>query len=387
MADVQLLPPGRHFLQGNVACAEGALAAGCGFFAGYPITPATEIAEHLAVRLPARGGVYIQMEDEISSIAAVIGASWTGARAMTATSGPGLSLMLENIGYAVATETPCVVVDVQRGGPSTGIPAVPSQGDLVQVRRGSHGDYEAVAFAPASAQEMYDLTVLAFDAAEQLRTPVFLLPDAAIGHMRETVEVKPTPTGVRPRRLPPADVDPFALRGFLDPDVAPMPVFGHGYKAHVTGSCHDERGMRNVVDAPALDRFVRTLAEKIQRRRADWVRLESEATEDARVVLLGYGIVGRAALAIARLAREQSLAVGSVRPLTVWPFADEEIRRLCAGARAVLVMENNLGQMLPYVQAALAGTAVARVAGLPPQILGTLHHPDYVLAAVREVLS
>lgn len=387
MTDARLLEPGRHFLQGNVACAEGALAAGCRFFAGYPITPATEIAEHLAVRLPAFDGVYIQMEDEISSIASVIGAAWTGALAMTATSGPGISLMLENVGYAVGTETPCVIVDVQRGGPSTGIPAVPSQGDMVQVRRGSHGDYEAVAFAPASAQEMFDLTVLAFDAAERLRTPVFLLADAAVGHMRETVTVpRPEELQVTRRTLPPDGVDPFTLKGFLDEDVAPMPVFGRGLKAHVTGSCHDERGMRNVVDAPALDRFVRVLSRKILKQRDSLVRVESEATEGAEVVLLGYGIVGRAGLAIARQAREQGLAVGSVRPITVWPFADREIRDRCGKARQVLVMENNLGQMLPYVQAALAGCAGTRVTPLQPEILGTLHHPDQVLTAIREVL-
>lgn len=373
-------------MQGNEACAEGALAAGCRFFAGYPITPATEIAEHMAVRLPEVDGVYIQMEDEISSIGAVIGASWTGSLAMTATSGPGISLMLENIGYAVATETPCVIVDVQRGGPSTGIPAVPSQGDMVQVRRGSHGDYEAIAFAPSSAQEMFDLTLLAFNTAERLRTPVFLLADAAIGHMREPVVI-PTAEEIphESRKLPEPGADPFSIQGFLDEDVAPMPVFGNRFKAHVTGSCHDGYGMRNVVDATALDHFVRTLTNKVLKQRDSLVRVESESTDDARVVLLGYGSVGRAGLAIARTAREQGLPVGCLRPITVWPFADAEIRQLCANARHVLVMENNLGQMLPFVQAALAGSA--EVTPLPPRTLGTLHHPAHVLEKIREVLS
>jgi len=373
-------------MQGNVACAEGALAAGCRFFAGYPITPATEIAEHMAVRLPEVGGVYVQMEDEISSVASAIGASWTGSLAMTATSGPGISLMLENIGYAVGTETPCVIVDVQRGGPSTGIPAVPFQGDMVQIRRGSHGEYEIVAYAPASAQEMFDLTVRAFNAAERLRTPVVILADAAVGHMREPVVV-PEP-GDLPRgrrRLPESSEDPFSIQGFLDENVAPMPVFGHGFKAHVTGSCHDGYGMRNVVDAAALDHFVRTLSNKIRRQRHSLVQVETEGVEDAEIVLLGWGTVGRAARAIALQARAQGLPVGHVRPITVWPFADREIRDLCRAARRVLVMENNLGQMLPYVQAALAGSAEA--IPLPPRTLGTLHQPTPVLAKIREVLS
>lgn len=377
------LQPGRYFMQGNVACAEGALAAGCRFFAGYPITPATEIAEHMARRLPDLNGVHIQMEDEIGSIASVIGAAWTGALAMTATSGPGISLMQENIGYAVGTETPCVIVDVQRGGPSTGIPAVPMQGDMVQVRRGSHGDYESIAFAPASSQEMFDLTVLAFNTAEQMRSPVFVMADAAVGHMREPVVI-PEPNAIPKvrRKLPDPKTDPQEMQGFLDEDVAPMPIFGHGFKAHVTGSCHDERGMRNVVDAQALDGFVRTLTQKVKKQREALVKVEAEGTEDADVVLLGYGLVGRAAKAIARQARQAGLPVGSLRPITVWPFADREIQALCKNARRVIVMENNLGQMLPYVQA----TVNADVISLPPQVLGTLHTPQEVLDRIREVI-
>jgi len=386
MSETAAVTPGRFFMQGNEACAEGALAAGCRFFAGYPITPATEIAERMAQRLPDVEGVFIQMEDEISSMAAIIGAAWTGSLAMTATSGPGISLMLENIGYAVGTETPCVVVDVQRGGPTTGIPAVPSQGDMVQVRRGSHGDYEAIAFAPCSAQEMFDLTVLAFNTAERLRTPVFIMADAAIGHMREPVVIPPEAEIDHVHRiLPETGGDPFAIQGFLDEDVAPMPVFGNGFKSHVTGSCHDGYGMRNVVDATALDHFVRTLTNKVTKHRDSLIHMESESTDDAEVLLLGYGLVGRAALAISRQARSEGLPVGCVRPLTVWPFADAEIRALCGKARRVLVMENNLGQMLPYVQAALAGITTAEP--LPPRILGSLHHPDHVLEAIREVLS
>lgn len=378
-----MMKAGRYFMQGNVACAEGALFAGCRFFAGYPITPATEIAEHMARRLPEVSGVYVQMEDEIGSIASVIGASWTGAMAMTATSGPGISLMQENIGYAVGTETPCVIVDVQRGGPSTGIPAVPMQGDMVQVRRGSHGEYESIALAPASAQEMFDLTVCAFNMAELTRMPVFVMADAALGHMRESVVI---PEGdaipkVR-RKVPEPGRDPGEIRGFLDEDVAPMPVFGHGFKAHVTGSCHDERGMRNVVEAEALDGFVRTLKRKVEKQRDALVRVEAEHTEDADVILLGYGLVGRAARAVARQARREGLRVGSVRPVTVWPFADAELRALCKNARRILVMENNLGQMFPYVQAAVD----ADVISLPPKMLGMLHRPQEVMDCIREVI-
>ena len=358
------------------------MAAGCRFFAGYPITPATEIAEGMAVRLPEVGGVYVQMEDEIGSMGAVIGASWTGKRAMTATSGPGMSLMQENIGYAVATETPGVIVDVQRGGPSTGIPAVPSQGDMVQARRGSHGDYEAVAFAPGSAQEMFDLTVLAFNTAERLRTPVLVLADAAVGHMRELVVIPPVVPRID-RKLPEPGDNPYTLRGFLDEEVAPMPVFGRGFKAHVTGSCHDAYGMRNVVDAEALDQFVRILSRKIGRQRDSLIQVESEGMEEAEVVLLGYGVVGRVARAVAQMARREGWRVGSVRPLTVWPFADREIQALCRLARRVLVMENNLGQMVSFVQAAIG--RFTEVIPLPPRVLGTLHRPAEVLAKIREV--
>lgn len=385
MADGSAVRTGRFFLQGNEACAEGAVAAGCRFFAGYPITPATEIAERMARRLPEVGGVYIQMEDEISSIASVIGASWTGTLAMTATSGPGISLMQENIGYAVGTETPCVIVDVQRGGPSTGIPAVPLQGDMLQVRRGSHGEYEAVAYAPSSAQEMFDLTVHAFNTAELLRTPVFILADAALGHMREAVDIPAEHEIERiRRRLPDKAADPYSIQGFLDPDVAPMPVFGRGHKTHVTGSCHDAYGMRNVVDAQALDTFVRTLTTKIRKRTGELALIRSEGTADAEVILVGYGMAGRAAGAVTQQARSMGLPVGCVRPITVWPFPEQELGELCAAAPTVLVMENNLGQMVPYFRALLGDKTVEF---LPPQTLGTLHHPDYVLSRIREILK
>ena len=369
---------GRYFMQGNDACAEGALAAGCRFFSGYPITPATEIAERMAERLPELGGVYIQMEDEIGAISAVIGASWTGAKTMTASSGPGISLMQENIGYAIGTETPCVLVNVQRGGPTTGIPAVSFQGDVVQARRGSHGEYESIAFAPASPQEMFDLTVHAFNTAERFRTPVTLLADAFVGHMREEVHTHPSEElRIVDRKLPPATDDPSTLRGFLDPNVAPMPVFGRQLKAHVTGSCHNEYGQRNVVDAEALDHFVRRLTEKVLTHRDEIVRTESYRLDDAEIALVAYGTVSRAAIAATDLARERGLKVGVLRLISIWPFADKEIVDLTDAISRIVVLENNLGQLFPYIQAAAAGRA--DVTFLPPEILGTMHNPRRVV--------
>ncbi len=378
---------GRHFMQGNTACAEGALAAGCSFMAGYPITPATEISEHLAVRLPALrdvDGVFIQMEDEISSLAAVIGASWTGRRAMTATSGPGLSLMMEHLGFAVGTETPCVIVDVQRGGPTTGIPAVALQGDVVQVRRGSHGEYAIIALAPASPQECFDLTVRAFNLAERYRTPVVVLSDAFIGHMREEVVIPDAAAIERvDRPLPPPDFDSETGQAFLSEDVAPMPLFGRGFKAHVTSSCHLENGQRNVTDPAALDTFIRRLTGKIEKHRDDIVQVTGEDIEGADVVLFAYGGVYRAARAAAALAREAGLRVGIFRPVTLWPFPERELAAATAQAKVLLVLENNLGQMLPYAKAAASCPVHFR----EPEILGTLHDPGFILDAIREALS
>ncbi|MFC1651410.1 2-oxoacid:acceptor oxidoreductase subunit alpha, partial [Candidatus Latescibacterota bacterium] len=345
---------GRHFMQGNVACAEGALAAGCSFMAGYPITPATEVAERLANRLPALmddDGVFIQMEDEISSLAAVIGASWTGKKAMTATSGPGISLMLEHVGYAVGTETPCVIVDVQRGGPTTGIPIVELQGDMVQPRRGSHGEYQIIAIAPSSAQDMFDHTVLAFNLAEQYRTPVFLMADSFVGHMREEVVIpEPEEIEVINRKLAPEGFNSETDQGFLSVDVAPMPIFGKGFKSHVTSSCHTETGKRNVTDAYALDNFVRKLSGKIEKHRDDIVRVEDN-THDADIAIFSYGIIHRAALEVSAAARKEGIKTGTFRPITIWPFPDKEIAEMSKRVKSILVLENNLGQILPYVKA------------------------------------
>ncbi|MFI5340154.1 MAG: 2-oxoacid:acceptor oxidoreductase subunit alpha [Candidatus Methylomirabilales bacterium] len=374
---------GRHFMMGNIACAEGALAAGCRFAAGYPITPATEVAERLAERLPTVGGTFLQMEDEIASIAAVIGASWGGMKAMTATSGPGISLMLENIGFALGTETPCVIVNVMRGGPTTGIPAVELQGDVIQPRRGSHGDYQIIALAPSSVQEAFDYTVEAFNLAERFRTPVFVLSDAFLGHMREELLVpEASQIPIADRKLFPPDKDVEALPGFLDEDVAPMPIFGRGHKAHVTSSCHDAYGRRNVIDAKALDLFIRKLNDKIEKHRDEIVRVASDA-DGAEIVLVSYGSVFRCAQAAVEAGRAEGLPLGSFKLGTLWPFPDREIAALAERARHLIVLENNLGQMFHYVQAAAAGRA--HVSFLRPRVLGELHEIEDILKAVREV--
>ncbi len=372
---------GRHFMQGNIACAEGVVAAGCRFAAGYPITPASEVAERLAQRLPTLGGTFLQLEDELASISAVIGASWGGLKTMTVSSGPGISLMLENIGFAVGTETPCVIVNVMRGGPTTGIPAVQMQGDVIQPRRGSHGDYQIIALAPSSVQEIFDDTVRAFNLAERYRTPVFVLSDAFLGHMREEMVIpEPQAIVLEDRKQFPKGVDVETLPAFLDEDVAPMPIFGRGHKAHVTSSCHDAYGRRNVVDATALDVFVRKLNNKIEKHRDAIVRVDQD-TEGADVVLVSYGSILRSAQAAVEAGRAEGLKLGWFKLGTLWPFPDKEIAALADRVKRLIVLENNLGQMFHYVQAAAAGRSP--VSFCPPRIIGEMHEIEHVLAAVK----
>jgi 2-oxoglutarate ferredoxin oxidoreductase subunit alpha len=376
---------GKYFMMGNIACAEGALAAGCEFAAGYPITPATEIANRLAERLPQVGGVFLQMEDEISSIATIIGASWTGKKVMTATSGPGISLMLENLGFAVGVETPCVIVNVQRGGPTTGMPTAGVPADMVQPKRGSHGDYEIIALCPASPQEMFEHTVLAFNLAESYRVPVFILADAFVGHMREEVVIpEPEKIPIVNRKIPEVGTDPQKIKGFLDEDVAPMPIFGKGFRSHVTSSCHDEYGKRNLSDLTALDHFIRRLSNKILKHKEDIVKVERDY-EGAEVVLVSYGAVSRAAQMAAARAREEGLPVGTLRLITAWPFPGEEIEAMARRAKKVIVVENNLGQMYPFIKAEAA--AHADVSFLPPRVIGEIQDPEDILQKIREVLE
>jgi 2-oxoglutarate ferredoxin oxidoreductase subunit alpha len=369
---------GTHFMMGNVACAEGAIAAGCGFASGYPITPASEIVNRLAERLPRTGGIFLQTEDEISAVCAAIGASWAGKKAMTATSGPGISLMQENIGFALSTETPLVIVDVQRLGPSTGVPSVGLAGDVVQVARGSHGDYQIIALCPESPQEMFDLTVRAFNLAETYRVPVFVMADAFVGHMRERVTIPPeSELPVRNRKVSPPGTDPMARVDFLDENVAPMPVFGLGLKGHVTSSCHDEHGMRNLSDPQVMHRYISRPMEKILKHRDDIVAVEASHS-GARIGLVSYGTVSRSARAAALLARNKGLEADTLRLVTCWPLPDREIRRMAEEVEVLFVLENNAGQLYPYVKAEAAHAC--RVEFLGPQTLGQIHDPEYLLA-------
>jgi 2-oxoglutarate ferredoxin oxidoreductase subunit alpha len=375
---------GTHFMMGNVACAEGAIAAGCEFAAGYPITPASEVINRLAKRLPEVGGIFFQTEDEIGAICAAIGASWTGKKAMSATSGPGISLMQENIGLAVATETPLVIVDVQRLGPSTGVPSIGLAGDIVQVARGSHGDYQIVALCPESPQEMFDLTVRAFNLAEKYRIPVFLMADGFLGHMRERVEIpNEDALDLITRKLTKKGKDPMDRCDFLDENVAPMPILGRGLQTHVTSSCHDEHGMRNLSDPEVMDQYISRPIEKILKHRDDIVQVDADYA-GAQIALVSYGTVGRSARAAAQLAQSKEIRAGTMRLITCWPFPDKEIRQMAERVDFVLVLENNTGQIYPYVRAEAAHAC--RVEFLRPQTLGQIHDPEFVLAHVKEMI-
>lgn len=362
-----------EFMQGNTACAEGALAAGCRFFGGYPITPSTEIAEHMARKMPKVGGVFIQMEDELASIASVIGASWTGVRAMTATSGPGFSLMMENIGYAIMTETPCVVVDIQRGGPSTGQPTRAAQGDMMQCRFGSHGDGSVIAVSPASVQEIYELTAKAFNLADRYRVPTFVMADEIIGHMRERIEI-PDAVEIVPRRPLEKGSLPFAAG---EDGVPGFPAFGNGYGVHVTGLTHDERGYPSTTDPHVHERLVSRLVNKVEGARQEMADFEV-TNPDAEVVFISYGAPVRAvAQAIHDMDDER---VGHLRLRVVWPFPDFALA-LFKSARVFLMPELNLGQM---------AREAARHTNVPvvsiPEIGGELHTPDRLIALAEGYL-
>lgn len=330
-----------RFLLGNVAAAEGALYAGCRFYAGYPITPSSEIMEHLARHLPRVGGHFIQMEDEIASISAVIGASWTGIKAMTATSGPGLSLMMEGLGYAAMTETPCVIVDIQRAGPATGQATRIGSGDMLQVRFGAHGDYMPIALSPWSVQELYDLTVRAFYLAERFRVPVFVLSDEGVGHLRETVVLRrDLPVWERDRSQ---EAPPF---GSNDPaGIPPMPAFGEGARLLVTGSTHDEYGYRRVEHPDIHAHLVERLNRKITDHRSQIVEVQPIELDDAELALVAYGFTARSALGAVRRLRQQQKKVGLLRLQTIWPFPEEEIAALGERVKRIVVPEMNRGQI------------------------------------------
>jgi 2-oxoglutarate ferredoxin oxidoreductase subunit alpha len=380
MVEKKAVLTGVHFMSGDIACAEGALAAGCRFFAGYPITPATEIAEHIAARMPKVGGIYIQMEDEIASIAAVIGASYAGLKAMTATSGPGFSLMQENIGLAAMTEAPCVIVDVMRGGPSTGQPTLPGQQDVMQAKWGSHGDYEIIALAPSSVQEMFDLTVEAFNLAETYRVPTLVMADEVVAHMWERVVIPPAEEiKIVNRKKPNTPQDKY-LPFMPDDDlVPPMACFGEGYRFHATGLTHDEHGYPRTQDSEAQTRLVQRLCDKIRKNADKIVRVEEALLEGAEVVVVAYGIVARAALSAVRKAREQGIKAGLLRLITLWPFPEKHVAKAAERAKAIIVPEMNCGQMVREVERAAKTTPTYHVSKLGEEP----HTPMEILEAIR----
>lgn len=368
------------FIQGNEACAKGALRAGCRFFAGYPITPSTEVAETLARELPKVGGSFVQMEDEIASAGAIIGGSWGGTKSMTATSGPGLSLMQENIGYAFITETPIVVVDVQRGSPSTGQPTMAAQGDMMQARWGSHGDYEPIALSPSSVQEFFDFTIKAFNLAEQFRTPVFVMADEVIGHMREKITVEDDIEIVARKR--PENKDDFLPFKNVENGTNPMPSFGDGFNIHVTGLTHDERGYPDTNDPKTHHELVQRLCDKVLNNRDKICSVKSGECEDAETVIVSYGAPVRSAVEAVQKARADGKKIGYVKIDTPWPFPEEQIRELCANASNVLVVEMNLGQMFYEVDRVLRNDTNVHLLGVTGGLLPT---PDEILSKIDEM--
>ncbi len=380
-ADPKWVLTGSHYLDGDHACAEGAMAAGCNFAAGYPITPSTEVVERFASRIPVVGGTFIQMEDEMASMAAVLGAAWAGAKAMTVTSGPGFSLMMENIGLGAMLETPCVVVNVQRGGPSTGLPTMVGQADIMQARWGSHGDYELIAVAPQSPQEAFWFTIDAFNFSEKYRVPVMVMLDECVGHMTEKVVIPAAEEiQIEPRRLtskPPGEYLPFAYGEDLIPEMAHA---GAGYRYHVTGLTHDERGYP-VMQADAQDVLVRRLCDKIRNKVDEIVRIEEEQIDGAEVILVSYGITSRVSRAAIAGARKKGIPVGSMRFLTVWPFPDRRVDELAGKVKAFVVPEINYGQLSLEVERCAHGkAAVFQV----PHMGGGVHDPAVIQQAIEE---
>ena len=368
-----------RLMQGNEACAEGAIAAGVNFFAGYPITPSTEIAETMAKLLPQHGGKFVQMEDEIGSMGAILGAALAGAKSMDATSGPGFSLKQELIGYAACAEIPCVLVNVQRVGPSTGQPTAPSQADVMQARWGTHGDHPIIALAPWSVRETYDVTVMAVNYAERFRTPVILLMDEVVGHLREKV-VLPEHVDVYPRRKPKKTraegYEPYTPDDDLVPNVAD---FGQGYHIHVTGLIHDETGFP--VGSPKItEDSIARLHEKIARAGDEIIHTESSFMDDAEYAVIAYGGTARTAYEAIRTAREKGIKVGLVRLITIWPFADKVVAALAKKMKGILVAEMNYGQLVGEVRRAAAGAC-------PVELCGKYNMQAFVPAEIENAID
>jgi 2-oxoglutarate ferredoxin oxidoreductase subunit alpha len=380
-ADAKGVLTGVHFLDGDHACCEGTLAAGARFSAGYPITPSTEVVERFAQRIPTVGGVFIQMEDELAASIAIQGAVWGGAKAFTVTSGPGFSLMMEHIGYAAMTETPCVFVNVQRGGPSTGLPTLPAQADMMQAKWGSHGDYGIVALCPNSPQECFDLTITGFNISEEFRVPVLMMLDECVGHMTEKVVIPEAgQLEITPRRytkLPPEEFKLYEPREDMVPD---MVRAGTGYRFHMTGLTHDERGYPSMT-VETQDRSVRRLVDKLKPFSGDRALFETEDLEDALVVVVSYGITSRVAQRAIQLARAQGIKAGKFRIISAWPVPDQALDALAGRVKAFVVPELNLGQMVHEVTRVVAGRAKV----IPVSHAGgTVHNPEVILNAIVE---
>jgi 2-oxoglutarate ferredoxin oxidoreductase subunit alpha len=367
-----------HFWSGNEACVEAAIIAGCRFFAGYPISPSNEIPEGLSERLPKVDGIFMQMEDELASIGAVMGASWAGKKAMTATSGPGFSLMQETFGWGFMTETPCVIVDVQRVGPGTGQATKCAQGDVMQARWGTHGDYAAIALSPNSVQEMFELTIRAFNLAEKYRTPVILLADETIAHVREQITVPPLESmEIINRKKPKAGETAF----FGLEEVAPMPAVGEGFNVAVTASTHDEHGVRFTQDAAVHRRMLESLNAKIDNHAEDIVEVESYNVDDCKVGIVSFGCTSRAVYEAVERAEALGIKTGYVRLKTIWPFPDKSVERLAKTAERIIVPEMNLGQVSREVQRVACKTEIIKLDKIGG---GELITPEEVLDKIVE---
>jgi 2-oxoglutarate ferredoxin oxidoreductase subunit alpha len=365
-------------MAGDLAVAEGAMAAGVQFFAGYPITPSTEVAERLSRRMPQVGANFIQMEDELASMCAILGASWAGVRSMTATSGPGFSLMMENIGLGVFTDTPCVVVNVQRGGPSTGLPTLTAQADVMQVKWGSHGDYQPIAYAPSSVQECFDYTIKAFNAADQYRVPTFVMADEIVGHMSERLVIPEASEIPYVGRKRPSNGKETLLFETDESLIPAMPFAGEGHRMHVTGLTHDDRGYPATFPEPH-DRLVRRLSDKILSHVDEIVEVEEWELDDADIAVVSFGSTARTARHAAAMAREEGVKAGLLRFITLWPFAEKQIRDLDKRVKAFVVAEVNLGQMITQVERFTAKPVLpAQHAG------GKMMSPEPIMDAIRE---
>jgi len=374
---------GAHFIDGDHACCEGALAAGCRFVAGYPITPSTEVVERIAWRFPEVGGVFIQMEDEIASSIAIQGAAWGGHKVMTVTSGPGFSLMMEHVGLAAITETPCVFVNVQRGGPSTGLPTLPAQADMMQARWGSHGDYEVIAVCPNSPQECFDLTIKAFNYAEQYRVPVFVMMDECVGHMMERVIIpRPEMIDITPRKLTTAKVGEYLPYAADETLVPAMARAGDGHRFHITGLTHDERGYPDM-NAAGQAKMLTRITDKIKKNAVALTDIEEDGIEGAEVAVVAFGITSRVVLPSVDQLRKRGRRVGVLRLRTVWPFPEHRIREIAPSLKAFVVPELNLGQMVREVERCAGLTRVISV----PHAGGTVHKPAVITDALVEALQ